>query len=135
MRTLTALITVAYLAPAIAAAATGQAVEPWWNEQQAGLAGGIGGSLAGVLGGVIGTLAGVGKARRLVLCLMMAGITTGIVCLVAGLAAALTRQPYAVYYPLLLPGLILPVVLGALLPPIRRRYAEIELRKMESMDA
>jgi len=54
--------------------------------------------------------------------------------LVAGLVALGLGQPYAVYYPLLLFGGILTVVCGGLLPVIRRRYAEIELRRMTAMD-
>jgi hypothetical protein len=55
--------------------------------------------------------------------------------LVAGLVAVSLSQPYAVYYPLLLCGAIFVLVLGLNYRTVRRRFEEIELRKMESMDA
>lgn len=109
--------------------------EAWWSDRQAGLFGGIAGTVFGCLGGLIGTLAGLGKARPLVVALMVAMLVAGILNLVAGIVALSLGQPYAVYYPLLLLGAISTLVIGPLLPTIRRRYAEIELRKMSALDA
>jgi hypothetical protein len=106
----------------------------WWSERAGGWIGGIGGSLLGCLGGLIGTLAGAGKARRLVLALVRAVLAFGVVCLVAAGVALVSRQPYAVWYPLALGGGISTLVMGGLLPGLRRRYEEIELRKMAAMD-
>ena len=108
---------------------------PWWTDQAGGWIGGIGGSLCGLLGGLIGTLAGMGKARRFVLALTTALVVLGAVALVVGVIAWLLGQPYGVYYPLLLGGIILTAVCGGNLPGLRRRYEQIELRKMEAMDA
>jgi len=44
-------------------------------------------------------------------------------------------QPYAVYYPLLLIGLIGTVVPAGVYPALKRRYEEVELRAMRAMDA
>ena len=109
-------------------------VAPWWSDRDAGWIGGIGGSVLGCLGGLIGTLAGAGKARRLVLALVRALLVLGVVCLVAAGVALVSKQPYGVWYPLTGVGGISTLVMGGLLPGLRRRYEEIELRKMAAMD-
>jgi hypothetical protein len=55
--------------------------------------------------------------------------------LLAGLVALMLGQPYGVYYPLLLGGIITAAVCGGNYPVLRRRYDQIELRKMSAMDA
>jgi hypothetical protein len=55
----------------------------WWSDHPAGLIGGIAGTILGCLGGLVGTLAGLGKARSLVIGLMVAMLVVG----VAGRAA------------------------------------------------
>jgi len=107
----------------------------WWGGAQAGLIGGIGGALLGCLGGLLGWLSSRGRARRLVLGLMRLLIVLGLVCLALGLFAALDGQPYAVYYPLLLLGGIMVLVLGGLFRATRRRFEELELRRMRAQDA
>lgn len=108
---------------------------PWWDDRTAGWIGGIEGTVVGILGGVIGTLAGMGKARRFVLGLAWTLVVYGAISEVLGLVAVLESQPCAVYYPLLLGGLILTLVFGSLMSTIRRRYAEVELQKMRVRDA
>jgi protein-S-isoprenylcysteine O-methyltransferase Ste14 len=88
----------------------------------------------GVLGGLIGILAGFGKAKKLALCLTMGLITLGVVSLLLGIVAMILSQPYAVYYPLLLIGVICAVLLGTGYRSIRKRYEERELRKMKALD-
>ncbi len=112
-----------------------EAQSPWWGNAAAGWIGAIGGSLVGLFGALIGTLAGLGKARRFVLALTVASIVFGLAALVLGLVALGLRQPYVVYYPLALIGVILTFVMGSLLPVLRRRYQQIELRRMAAMDA
>jgi hypothetical protein len=54
---------------------------------------------------------------------------------VLGVVALLLAQPYAVYYPLLLSGMI-GTVLGFTLPrTLNKRYEELELRRMQAFDA
>jgi hypothetical protein len=106
----------------------------WWTQEQSGLIGGIGGSIIGCFGGLIGCLAGMGKARRFVLAMAKIFIALGILSLIVGGIAAATKQPYAVYYPLLLLGFILTVVFSVNLPSIQRRYDELEIRRMTSVD-
>lgn len=111
-------------------------VVPWFDTRTAILYGSIGGGACGVLGGVVGTLAGTlaprGKGRGLVLGLMYLGLAFGIANLVLGLVAVTQHQPYAIWYPFVLLGSILTLVLGLLLPMVKRVYTQVELRKIEA---
>jgi hypothetical protein len=113
---------------------TKPAPRAWWSARQAGLVGGIAGTAFGCVGGLIGVLSGLGRARRLVLGLAKGMIVFGLGCLALMVAALLQAQPFWVYYPLGLMGAISVVVCGFLLPTIRRRYEQLELRKMQAMD-
>ena len=106
----------------------------WWSNRQAGLIGGIGGSVFGCLGALVGVVGGRGRARRFVLGLLLAMAGCGAACLAVGIVAAVKSQPYHVYYPLLLLGGLLVVIPLGLLPVMKRRYAQLELRKMSAMD-
>jgi hypothetical protein len=114
-----------------AAAATGA----WWSPQTAGLLGGAGGSVVGLLGAAIGTLCSLGRARHFVFAALWALAGSGVVMLAAGGAALALGQPYEVYYPLLLLGVLDPVLALSLLPTARKRYETIELRRMQAFDA
>jgi hypothetical protein len=106
----------------------------WWSPQQSGLVGGIGGSIIGCFGGLIGWLVSKGKARKFVLAATTSSIVLGILLTVAGLVAAVLKQPYSVWYALLLPGVILVLVFSLNLHSIQRRYDELEIRRMTSVD-
>ena len=105
-----------------------------WTDRAAGLVGGLGGALIGCLGALVGVLTSLGRARRLVMALIFSLIAVGALALVGGLIALAASQPYAVFYPLLLIGVLASAVPLGLLPTIRRRYAEIELRTMRAYD-
>jgi hypothetical protein len=107
----------------------------WWDDQTAGAVGGILGTVLGCLGGLIGSLSVRGKARQLVLGLVGTVCALGVVCLGAGAVALGCRQPYAVWFPLLLMGVLGTALMGGMLPSVRRRYQQVELRKMEAADA
>ena len=107
----------------------------WWLPQQIGLIGGIGGSVIGFFGALLGLLASKGKARNFVLTTMKIFIALGILLTIAGFVAVVSSQPYAVWYALLLPGVILTLVFSLNLPSIQRRYDELEIRRMISVDA
>jgi hypothetical protein len=107
----------------------------WWSPQQIGLIGGIGGSVIGCFGALLGLLASKGKARSFVLATMKIFIALGILLTIAGFVAVVSSQPYAVWYALLLPGVILTLVFSLTLPSIQRRYDELEIRRMTSVDA
>lgn len=110
--------------------ATGQ----WFDDRSAGLLGGIGGALIGLWGALIGVLSSRGKARQFVLASANALLVIGIASLVGGVAAAATAQPYAVYYSLLLIGIIVVIVFGKMRGNLFARYEQLELKKMQSMD-
>jgi hypothetical protein len=109
-------------------------VGSWWSPQQIGLIGGIGGSVIGCFGALLGLLASKGKARNFVLTTMKIFIVLGILLTIAGFVAVVCKQPYAVWYALLLPGVILTLVFSLNLPSIQRRYDELEIRRMTSVD-
>ena len=107
----------------------------WWTNQQAGLYGGVMGSCLGVLGAIVGCLAGLKKARSITLGLFVAGLSASGVCLLMGLIAVVFRQPWHVYYPLLLIGVIGVGVLGGNLWNLLHRYRNDELRHMAAVNA
>jgi hypothetical protein len=107
----------------------------WWSPQQSALMGSIGGAFIGCLGALIGILAGIGKARRFVLTSAASLIVVGILLVIAGILAVAMKQPYAVWYPLVLAGGILTFALGVNLHSLKRRYEDLEIRRMTSMDA
>jgi hypothetical protein len=96
----------------------------WWSPQPADLIGGIGVALIGCFGGLIGLLVSKGRARNFVLASVKYMIVLGILLTIAGLVAAVLNQPYAVWYALLLPGVILVLVFSLNLHSIERRYDE-----------
>jgi hypothetical protein len=106
----------------------------WWGVRTAALGGGILGSLIGCLGAAIGILAPRGRARGFAFGFLKGLLALGVVCLAFGIAALLRAQPYEVYYPLLLIGGMGVVLSLSLQPILRRRYEELELRKMSAQD-
>ena len=107
----------------------------WFSARVAALFGAVGGSIVGLWGALIGLLASRGKARGFVLGSSKLLLACGVVCLLGGIVALATDQPYAVYYPLLLIGIILVFVLGGLIRNLPKRYEALELQKMRAMDA
>jgi len=106
----------------------------WWGPETAGLVGGIAGSVIGCLGALIGFLTQKAKGRGFALGLLKALLAMGAVSLGFGLIALLRSQPYAVVYPLLLGGVLCLGLPLFLLPTVRRRYEDLELRKMRAQD-
>ncbi len=107
----------------------------WWGERMGGLIGGVLGTLLGCMGGMIGLLTSRGQARSVTFAMLRAMQIIGVVGLVAGVVAVIMSQPYAVWYPMILVGIICPVLGTGLTRTIRKRYDEVELRKMAAMDA
>ena len=111
-----------------------QSTGQWISNRNAILLGAIGGSLIGLWGALIGMVSSCGKARRFVLGSANALVLIGIASLGGGIAAIAAAQPYAVYYPLLLIGIILVAVFGKLRGTLSARYEQLELKRMQSMD-
>jgi hypothetical protein len=108
----------------------------WWTAQQAAWIGAIGGSAVGVLGGLFGTVVGICAPRGIGRTAVLAGHAAlaglGVLVLLAGVAAVVARQPYHVYYPLLLGGFVLSAVLLPLWPVVRARYRQADARRLEA---
>jgi hypothetical protein len=101
----------------------------------AGLAGGVAGAVIGALGALIGILTSLGRARRFVIASATSLIAIGMMAFAAGIVAFASAGSYSIAYPvLLLLGFVSTVVPLGLLPTIRRRYEEIELRAMRAHD-
>ncbi len=67
-------------------------------------------------------------ALKVLMVLGVAGLALGIVTVVR-------NGPYQVYYPLLLISTIALAVPAFTLPGVRKRYQELELRRMRALDA
>jgi len=106
----------------------------WWSLRQSGRIGAILGVLLGCAGALIGILMSLGRAPRLIMVIMNVMLAACALLLSAGLVAVAVRQPYHVYFPLLLTGAIGLLVIGINRKAVRRRLESIELRRMESMD-
>ena len=107
----------------------------WWGDREGGMLGGALGGFFGVCGALVGALAALGRARGAVLAMLSLMIAVGLAALVAGVVAVSMRQPYPVFYPLLLTGFVGTLVPALLSGHIRKRYEELELRRMSAFDA
>jgi len=110
-------------------------LDPGVPLENAGRWSGIVGGILGVIGAVLGSLAGAGRARTLVLASLKALMVAGVAGLALGILALLGRDPYPIYYPLLLMSAIALAVPAFTLPGVRKRYEELELRRMRALDA
>ncbi len=106
----------------------------WWTDQAAGWWGGLGGGLIGCLGSLTAWLAWQGKARRFVVAVLTVLTSLGVLSGVAALAAFACRQPYAVWFPLSLGAALLLSICPYRLRQYQKKYEELELRRMASVD-
>jgi hypothetical protein len=106
----------------------------WWSDQAAGLVGGSAGGLLGLMGALVGVFTSMGVGRKAVLGILYGMLGCGAAALFAGLFALTRSQPYAVWYPLTLIGILLTVMAAIFIPTIKRRFQEMELRMMSAMD-
>lgn len=111
-------------------AAVGQQ-EDFRTSRLAGVAGGV----VGCMGALIGVFTSLGRARRFVIASTTSLIAFGALAFAAGIVAFMSARSYSSLYPfLLLLGFLSSVVPLGLLPVIRKRYEEIELRTMRAHD-
>lgn len=104
----------------------------WWTEKQEDWIGTVGGCLFGLLGLLIGITAG--KSKKTASALAKIGCAVGLLLLFAGAVAAIIRQPYVVYYPLLLLGLVGSVIFAAAAASLAKISRREELRRIAAMD-
>ncbi len=107
----------------------------WAGWRGTSLAGGIAGGAIGLFGALVGVLAGMGRARRF--CLLAIGLLAlgGMIVLTLGLVVLAQGGPYTAWYPLVLIGAICALIGVINFPILRRRFAELELRRMSALDA
>jgi len=111
--------------------------EPWFDPIRFGVVyGGFGGSALGALGGILGVATGYlaprGKGRNLILGAFTIFLIIGVLNLLIGFYALISGQPYGIWYPLVLIGVILTAVMGGLLPVVKKRYTESESRRLNA---
>lgn len=106
----------------------------WWTTQTGIWIGAIGGSGVGILGGVVGCLAGYCVPRNRCRNAIIGGFAClsllGIALMAGGIMALTTRQPYHVFYPLLLGGFILTFVSVPMVFVIQKRYRTMEHQRL-----
>jgi hypothetical protein len=112
-------------------------MEPWvdpirFGTWYGGLGGGLLGLSAGVLGAVTAVLAPKGKSRSFILGAFTLMKWVGLVNLVVGIYAVYERQPYGIWYPLVLIGLLFTLLFSLLRPIVRKRYEEVEQQPMSA---
>lgn len=106
--------------------------EPWWDDRAGGLVGSAMGIYGALFGTVVGGLGAAGRARGMVMGFMLITGVAGIVIAVLGVAALALGQPYGVWYPLILGGTVFCALSFGLMPSMRRRFAEEEMRRIDS---
>jgi hypothetical protein len=123
-----------YLGPLELGEDTGADVSSAPDKQGSDLVAAMTGTLIGSVGALIGVLTALGRARRVVFISAATLILVGIVAFTVGIVAFARAQPNSVFFPLLLTGFLAAVIPLGLMPTIRRRYEELELRAMRAQD-
>ncbi|HAI21376.1 MAG TPA: hypothetical protein DCM14_05720 [Clostridiales bacterium UBA8153] len=110
----------------------------WFSESAGHALGAWLGAGAGLAGGVMGCMVGRfaprGKLKRPVLFLLAVLVTMGAVGLGVGLYALLAGQPFHVWYPFVLIGVILTGVYVPLRRVVKVAYGRAELQKLALKD-
>ena len=107
----------------------------WWGPRAGGLVGGFLGTLSGLLFALAAYLVAAGRAPWVTAGVLAALHVLGAVSLLLGVVALALRQPYAVYYPCVLTGLLV-LPLSFLLRWRRHAVQRArELRRVQALDA
>lgn len=106
----------------------------WWSDRGAGLIGGIGGVVLGCLGSFMEWAAQRGKSRGFVLAACKVLIGLGAVSTALGTVALGINQPYAVWFALVLLGVLCVAIFPFRLRRYQDLYRQMELRRMSAMD-
>ncbi|HPO15831.1 MAG TPA: hypothetical protein PLI09_20485 [Candidatus Hydrogenedentes bacterium] len=109
-----------------------------WHSHPTGIILGVLGGLYGVLLGCWGALCGIlssrGKGRGLILASGIFLILLSAVFLVLGIYFFACGMPYDLWYPCVLSGGLVLVLMGVLLPIIMRRYRQMEAQRMSAIE-
>ena len=109
-------------------------MEPWWNAEYSSLIGPMTGAAGGLIGGLSGGLGGYlasrGKAKRLIVGLYAVLAGAGLLALLVGLYAAVSGQPWPIWFVLVLPGAIFTAVYPPCLYALLRAYKLAEERRL-----
>ncbi len=106
----------------------------WLSPRQGGWVGALGGIAFGLIGALVGVLAALGRARRLALGLLGALLVCGLAAGTVGGLALVRDQSWPVAFPFLLLAAVGTFVPLVALPGVRRRYRQIEIRRMQALD-
>ena len=122
-----------------AAPSAQEAAQPWFDPIRfgalyGGIVGGGGGALIGLLGALAGWLAPQGRGRAFVLGSMYFMLAFGLLNLAFGAVAWGLGQPYGIWYGGVLCGFVFTSLSFALIPVMRKRYAEAEQRLMQAAE-
>ena len=109
-------------------------VDPWFENP--GMVGGIAGASIGTLGGIYGTIGGIcaprGKAKTLVFTMHFCSLFLGVLLLIGGITALISGQPKGDWYPLILLGSILTLLMVLFTPMIFARYRQADHRQLHA---
>ncbi len=109
----------------------------WFTPQQGGILGAIIGVSFGLWGVLIGGLSWLcirKGLRKLYYSIYWTSFIAGIGLLIAGLIALFAKQPFHVWFVLLLPGFIMTLVPPAVFPVIRKCFTDQEMIQIQAKD-
>ncbi|MGB6608772.1 MAG: hypothetical protein WBE63_03490 [Acidobacteriaceae bacterium] len=110
-------------------------IDPWFDPNHyAWIPGTVYALAAGLLAGLVAWLVPRGRARNFILRAWFSLWIAAVVLLIAGFIALAGRQPWGVWYGLLLPGAIGTLVVGANSLVILKRYRDVEQRRLAAKD-
>ena len=128
-------LTPASLSDYASAAALFSHANGWWPARWAGWIGAGMGMLFGCWGSLTGILSQKGIARGFVMVSVHINLVIGIVSLIVGAVAITLRQPYHVWYPFMLIGIILTLVMSTTRRQLAHQLTKAEEEKMAKLDA
>lgn len=94
----------------------------WWSPDVSAVMGILGGGTVGFFGALIGVLAGAGKGEKFIFSTLRVIMYCGICALTAGTFALLLKQPYHVFFTLIMVGILMALVSYTVYPLLKARF-------------